>query len=575
MNRHSIFARVGGLLLALFILISVMPVHADTDNITVTFEVRGSKTIITAEDQDDALAVWIDETHEVPVGTTAFELTEQVLNRPEDGCQVTWRWHSFLTSITVPEQGTNTFQVTNGVGSYWSFYYVDGDELMMFEVGPDEYELQDGDHIVWQFENDPTYPFGVTQEDAAEPRDLVATPDEWTSFRGDAGNNGVRTLAYASQAAKQLAWQTRPGVVNDWGTSNNSELLLIDEHIYVVNDATLYQLDKTGDVVNEVELRASMGFMGRPVYDYGLLVVPLMGGALQAIDVATLETVWVADANQWAQFAPDSDEAGASWSEYRYDLQNLSTLTIHDGAVYAASVAFDESYTAIGGCVRMVDMATGQTPWQVLVDGGFYWGGAVIVDDQVYIAGEDQYLHVIDIATGEEPESEPLTAAAVRSTLVQADGALYLTSQDGHLFKVTRNEAGRLESANVAFAVSSTSTPAVHDGLAYVGGTKDESGAGVLAVIDIETMEVVAAYEAPAAIQSSPLVVVNDDGSVYVYVTVNDEHGALYVLADGALTAAFLPEGDAANYAMSSAIMGEDGTIYYTNDSGYLFALVD
>lgn len=575
MNKRTIIARSFGLLLALFLLLSAMPIEATTEVVTVSLEVRGSKPIITAEDQADAISVWFDETYDVSAGTTAFELTDDVLNRPEDGYEVTWLWDSFLTSLTIPGQGTNTFQVTNGVGSYWTYYLADGDDLDMPEVGADAYELEDGDRIVWLFENDASYPFGVTQEDAALPWDLVETPDEWTGFRGNTDNNGIHTLADTSQATKQLAWQTRPGEVNDWGTSNNSELLLIADHLYVANEATLYALNKSGDVVNEASLRASIGFMARPAYANGLLVVPLLGGALQAIDLATLETIWVADANQYALFAPDSEEEGASWSEYRYDLQNLATLTIQDGAVYAATVAFDEAYTAVGGYLRKVDMATGQTRWQAAVDGGFYWSGAVVMNEQVFVAGEDGYLHVFDDHTGEETTTMQLADAAIRSTIVQVDGALFLTSQDGELFKVTRNEAGNLESASVSFAVYSTSTPAVFDGLAYVGGTKDEDGTGVLAVIDVETLDIVADYEAPAAIQSSPLVVVNEDGSVFVYVTVNDAQGALYVLADETLTQAFAPEEDASNYATVSAVIADDGTIYYTNDSGYIFALVD
>ena len=111
---------------------------------------------------------------------------------------------------------------------------------------------------------------------------------------------------------------------------------------------------------------------------------------------------------------------------------------------------------------------------------------------------------------------------------------------------------------------------------------------GVLAVIDLDTMTATQVTKAdgtelPAAIQGTPLVSMQG-GRTYVYFTYNGatasrsayaSGGGVYVYRAGDAQASLLydPTDDLANYCMASVIAGPDGTLYYTNDSGHLFAL--
>lgn len=87
--------------------------------------------------------------------------------------------------------------------------------------------------------------------------------------------------------------------------------------------------------------------------------------------------------------------------------------------------------------------------------------------------------------------------------------------------------------------------------------------------------------------QSTPLVAKAVDGKTYAYFTCNgaetDENkiptnggGAwVYCLETNTATKLFEATGDMANWCTKSIVMGADGTLYWTNDSGTLFALAN
>jgi outer membrane protein assembly factor BamB len=108
-------------------------------------------------------------------------------------------------------------------------------------------------------------------------------------------------------------------------------------------------------------------------------------------------------------------------------------------------------------------------------------------------------------------------------------------------------------------------------GKAYIGGGKADY-TGVLAVIDIAAMAVQTAVDAPAPVQASPLVS-TAYATPHVYYTANTMPGALYVYSGAAAGTLFTPAAADQNYCMASAVAGSDGTLYYTNDSGKLFAV--
>ena len=76
--------------------------------------------------------------------------------------------------------------------------------------------------------------------------------------------------------------------------------------------------------------------------------------------------------------------------------------------------------------------------------------------------------------------------------------------------------------------------------------------------------------------QSTPLVSVQQNGT-YAYFTVNGLPGGVWVykLGTGRAAQIYTPDKDHQNYTTSSVIADFEGNLYYTNDSGTLFSLIN
>ena len=111
---------------------------------------------------------------------------------------------------------------------------------------------------------------------------------------------------------------------------------------------------------------------------------------------------------------------------------------------------------------------------------------------------------------------------------------------------------------------------------------------GVLAVIDAESLSVsevstidghafvgdTNGQATSAEVKSAPVVSVQN-GETYVYFTANCNPGGVYRyrLGDTDASLIYTPDADHQNYCMASITVGPDGTLYYVNDSGALFAI--
>ena len=119
----------------------------------------------------------------------------------------------------------------------------------------------------------------------------------------------------------------------------------------------------------------------------------------------------------------------------------------------------------------------------------------------------------------------------------------------------------------------------------YVGGGVYGSK-GYFSVIDASTLQVKSTIEVPYYVQSTPLVAKAVDGKTYAYFTCNGAEGTwpnytsgggawVYCLETNTATKLFDATGSMANWCTKSIVMGADGTLYWTNDSGTLFALAN
>lgn len=467
----------------------------------------------------------------------------------------------YLTDITTPA-GIKLSSGDNGAYGGWG-YTVNG---VSPQDGIGVHVVSAGDKICVKYTDGAEW---GGQPPAPTPDVVLPSYDStWPNYQGD---DGTTTLPTA-KSAEEVVLEFKSNLKGEAAWVNLSDPIIVNDDIYVAANDKMYLIDKTGAIKKSAPLMQSIGFTCRPVYAAGKILVPLDGGRIQALAADTLQTVWVSN----ALYENESGGVGASGH------QSDTKLTLVGDSLFFGTYAPDASYKLSVGVYRCLDVITGSTKWtHTNKDGGYYWSGAVYLKncDSVVVAGEDGKLTSLAAADGVVRGSYEV-GATVRSSVVALDATTVVVSdRAGVLHKVSVASDGVLtEGGRVQFAASSTSTPTIHEGRAIVGGGLGADGGyrGVLAVIDLATMQVIQRITAPAEVQSAPLVSVQDDG-VYLYFTANKAPGGVYVAklgaGDGEAVALYVPEGDDANYCNKSVIVGADGTLYYTNDSGNLFAL--
>ncbi len=394
--------------------------------------------------------------------------------------------------------------------------------------------------------------FALPFSAAARPDDTV----EWGSFRGTGGSAVVDTDTPLDTAQQQWAFALKGAA--EWDKAV-SDPLMVNGQIYIAVGSELLVISRSGELAGKESLAAPIDYTCRPLYSDGNILVPLSGGRVQALAADSLETVWITES------LPEHDGLAH---------QSLSTLVESDGYVYFGTACADWT-TSYYGLFLCVEAATGDIVWQhENTEAGYYWSGAAILNGAALVAGDDGVLTALDARTGAVLDRLQL-GAPVRATTVSDGAHALVVSTDGRLHRVTVGQDGHLgEHRSVAFASSSTGTPAVHDGKAYVGGAQADY-TGVFCVIDLSKMAVEQTASLSADVKSAPLLSTAHVGGVAAYFTSNTLPGGIHVLRSGAAEAALLfsPETADQNYCMTSIMAGPDGTLYYTNDSGKLFAV--
>lgn len=481
-------------------------------------------------------------------------------------------------SITTPDRSQTLAMSAGAPWSYWAFL-INGEYA---DVMASSYHPQDGDVLELVY---------VDATGPATTPDIVVNPDEpgaeweadWGSFGAAAGEPAVVGSTLGSLPAR-WTYDFAQGDYASW-----SEPVVAGGYVFFATGSRLLKLDaSTGAVVEVVPLADGTAYGCRPVYTKGLIVVPLNNGRLQALSALTLQTRWLTEALPAAVQEVASGSGGGA-AAVAYDQQGLSTLTVSGDYLYAFTAAADWSQTYEGWAL-CVNASTGAIRWmQKNTDAGYYWSGAASVGDYLVVAGDDGVLRAVSAAsTDGEPAATLALGAPVRSTVVTVDGFAYVVTTNGTLHKVSVGANGALTQVGaVSFGDYSTSTPALADGVLYVGGS--QNGQGLLAAIDAATLALTATVTAadgsplPGEVKSTPLLV-RDSAGVVALFTCNGAGGSwpdytsgggvfAYRLGDQEAQLVFDPPAGMHNYAMASVAYGGAGTFYYVNDSGHLFAL--
>lgn len=531
--------------------------------VSVSMQIIGKK--------DDKAQRWTDPSTQVFVeGTTIKDATAayfDALGIESEMYDMPGHWG--VHSLVSPVDGTK-------LSGAWSFF-VNGVPASQID---DDYALKSGDSIVWAYAAGDTVPNPdevVVDPSASRPTDWKA---DWDG-KSNAAVENVSTPTGALASSWTFDWKAYSGSAYP----NASEPIVVNGNVYLAVNKRLLKIDaESGKVLAESNLKAAVGYTSRPIYTNGLVIVPLDGGAVQALTADALTTVWVTDS-----------VSGTA--------QSNSQLTVDGNYLYVGTVDVDfGTSTYNNGHLTRINILTGAVSWQhVNADEGYYWTGATVGDDFVLVPTSAGTVEMLSKSSGDVLGSVSVGALVNSSCVLSADGShAYLISRDGKLHVLAISD-GDSRDADAASRITEehvvdlgltgcACAPTMLDGKLIIGG--EVKGGSALAIVDLNnnfaTTLVTTAdgSQLPAGlggIKGAPLVSTQADGT-YVYFTVNYGESSDYVnytsgggvyrykLGDAEASGVFSATGHN-NYCDSPIACDAQGNLYYINDSGTLFRL--
>ena len=529
--------------------------------VSVSMEIIGKK--------DDKAQRWTDPSTQVFVeGTTIKDATAAYFDalgiKSEMYDQLGfWGVHSLVS----PLDGTK-------LAGAWSYFVngVPGSHL------DSDYVLKSRDEIVWAYAAGDTVP----NPDGVVVNPSAPRPTDWKSDwdgKSNAAVGNVSTPTGALASSWTFDWKAYSGSAYP----NASEPIVVNGNVYLAVNKRLLKIDaESGKVLAESNLKKAVGYTSRPIYANGLVIVPLDGGAVQALTADALTTVWVTD----------------SVSEIA---QSNSQLTVDGNYLYVGTVDVDYGKgTYNNGHLTRINILTGAVSWQhVNADEGYYWTGATVGDDFVLVPTSSGTVEMLSKSTGDVLGSVSVGAIVNSTCVLSADGShAYLISRDGKLHVLAISD-GSSRDADAASRITEervvdlgltgcACVPTMLDGRLIIGG--EVNGGSALAIVDLNsnfTTTLISSADGsslPAGgIKGAPLVSVQGDDA-YVYFTVNYGETSDYVnyttgggvyrykLGDAEASGVFSATGHN-NYCDSPIACDAQGNLYYINDSGTLFKL--
>lgn len=351
-------------------------------------------------------------------------------------------------------------------------------------------------------------------------------------------------------------------------------------NVYLAVNKRLLKIDaESGKVLAESNLQTAIGYTTRPIYTKGLVIVPLDGGAVQALTADTLTTVWVTDS-------------------VSKSAQSNSQLTVDGNYLYVGTVDVDYgTSTYNNGHLTRINILTGAVSWQhVNADEGYYWTSATVGDGYILVPTSAGTVEMLSKSTGDVLGSVSVGAIVNSGCVLSKDGKhAYVISRDGKLHVLALSDANARASSRISEErvidlglTGCACMPTLYGNKLIVGG--EVSGGSALAIVDLDNdfaTTLVSSADGsvlPAGgIKGAPLVSVQADDT-YVYFTVNYGGTSDYVnytsgggvyrykMGDAQATGAFSAAGHN-NYCDSPIVCDAKGSLYYINDSGTLFKL--
>ncbi len=413
--------------------------------------------------------------------------------------------------------------------------------------------------------------------------------DNWIKMGGNNTNSKVissDTIKSAADIGKKI---TVSGGFRD--------AIIIDNLIYVVNgkpvamestsspnpDATLEIYDLNGVNKKKIPLNSEVGFFSRLTYDGENTVFVSLKTHVQAIDIDTMESLWISETS---------------------NKQMLSQLVYHDGYLYggvainpgAGTNQSDGYYFAIDtDPSKDGEQLPYAWTWKLddVAGNGFYWDGAAIVNDAIVFVGDggkvvSHALKSVDVYDEYELntpiDGKPVSGTHKVRSLVYYDETkkelLIATQNSKKIFKIPMN-GNKFDKDNIKVE----DTPDQISGGINIGTDNNlylSSGGmngNAFSIYDAETLERKFSTK-DYGTQSFPLInVAKTDGYEYTYFIDYGTGNMIICKYNGQSNPSFesivLPNsGSSPRYNSGSVIAAKDGTLVATkHDGGPLFII--
>lgn len=532
------------------------------EKVSVTVEVIGPDSAGSAYD-------WVKPvTMSAEKGANAWSVLKSAL----DQAGIAYNAHPtsygiYIETISSPITG-EALGYDAGTGNFWQFL-VNGAAP---DTGASGYALRDSDKITLSYSSSASPDATKTDNTASydEPNaEVTNLPSDWSQSE----DNGNVTSATTPTTETSVNWKTR---ISGSNGAPVSEPLIVDGKVYLAIGENpswasiksdyagkLVRIDTaSGKVEATGDLASTIDYTVRPLYQGGIIYVPLSNGVVQAFNASTMKTRWVSESRTKGE-------------------QSSCSLRIENGALFVGT-AISSYPNYPSGSISALDAATGRTLWsRANSAAGYIWTAPVCVNGHLCIGDTSGAVHVFDPATGAEQGMFSL-GSPIKSDPVLYRGHLLVVTNDGVLHQLAVQSDGSLKQLSTASTFAKgyvTAAPTVVGSTAVIAGSDNYQGA--IAIVDLLSMTTQRTVTTAAGaafgqgnFAGSPLASIQKDGT-WLYFALNSATGTLYSyrLGDAEAHLLYAPDGTVAQYCDSPVIADAKGNLYYLNDSGYLVQL--
>lgn len=534
------------------------------EKVSVTVEVIGPDSAGSAYD-------WVKPvTMSAEKGANAWSVLKSAL----DQAGIAYNAHPtsygiYIETISSPITG-EALGYDAGTGNFWQFL-VNGAAP---DTGASGYALRDSDKITLSYSSSGSPDATKTDNTASydEPNaEVTNLPSDWSQSE----DNGNVTSATTPTTETSVNWKTR---ISGSNGAPVSEPLIVDGKVYLAIGENpswasiksdyagkLVRIDTaSGKVEATGDLASTIDYTVRPLYQGGIIYVPLSNGVVQAFNASTMKTRWVSESRTKGE-------------------QSSCSLRIENGALFVGT-AISSYPNYPSGSISALDAATGRTLWSKANSAaGYIWTAPVCVNGHLCIGDTSGAVHVFDPATGAEQEQGMFSLGSpIKSDPVLYRGHLLVVTNDGVLHQLAVQSDGSLKQLSTASTFAKgyvTAAPTVVGSTAVIAGSDNYQGA--IAIVDLLSMTTQRTVTTAAGaafgqgnFAGSPLASIQKDGT-WLYFALNSATGTLYSyrLGDAEAHLLYAPDGTVAQYCDSPVIADAKGNLYYLNDSGYLVQL--